>query len=100
MLGARLHVEEGEDVTAVAIGVARSLGSTYVLMGTPSPRRGLHRGGDSLLSRLLRGLPGVDVRVVADPALREDHHGADEQSSVEADPPGLRSPDAAQPLEP
>ncbi|HEX5853663.1 MAG TPA: histidine kinase, partial [Solirubrobacteraceae bacterium] len=36
MLGARLRVEEGEDVASVAIAVARELGSTYVLMGTPS----------------------------------------------------------------
>jgi two-component system sensor histidine kinase KdpD len=71
MLGARLRVEEGEDVAAVAISVARSLGSTYVLMGAPAPRRGLGRLNDSLLTRLLRGLPGVDVRIVADPTLRE-----------------------------
>jgi two-component system sensor histidine kinase KdpD len=71
MLGARLRVEEGEDVAAVAVTVARSLGSTYVLMGAPTPRRGLRRLNDSLLSRLLRGLPGVDVRIVADPTLRE-----------------------------
>src|SRR5271167_1725656 len=32
MLGARLRVQEGEDVAAVAIAVARELGSTYVLM--------------------------------------------------------------------
>jgi len=75
MLGARLHVEEGEDVAAVAIAVAQELGSTYVLMGTPSSRRGLGRlrGGGldgSLLGRLLRELPGVDVRIVADPTLR------------------------------
>jgi two-component system sensor histidine kinase KdpD len=73
MLGARLRVEEGEDVAAVAIDVARALGSTYVLMGTPSERRGLGRIGGSersLLLRLLRGLPGVDVRIVADPTLR------------------------------
>ncbi|HEX3519389.1 MAG TPA: histidine kinase [Solirubrobacteraceae bacterium] len=74
MLGARLRVEEGEDVAAVAIRVARSLGSTYVLMGTPSERRRLTLLGSgserSLLMRLLRGLPGVDVRLVADPALR------------------------------
>ncbi len=74
MLGARMRVEEGEDVAAVAIRVARELGSTYVLMGTPSPRRGLARLGSradrSLLSRILDGLPGVDVRVVADPTLR------------------------------
>jgi len=74
MLGARLRVEEGEDVAVVAIRVARSLGATYVLMGTPSAPRGLARLGGgverSLLLRLLRGLPGVDVRVVADPTLR------------------------------
>src|SRR5450759_2349251 len=41
MLGARLLVEEGEDVAAVAIETARRLGSTYVLMGSPSARRRL-----------------------------------------------------------
>jgi two-component system, OmpR family, sensor histidine kinase KdpD len=75
MLGARLRVEEGEDVAAVAIEVARALGSTYVLMGTPSQRRGVSRlawpsSDRSLLTRLLQGLPGVDVRVVTDPTLR------------------------------
>jgi two-component system, OmpR family, sensor histidine kinase KdpD len=83
MLGARLRVEEGEDVAAVAVTVARSLGSTYVLMGAPTPRRGLRRLNDSLLSRLLRGLPGVDVRIVADPTLRgqtPDAHGQTPQA--------------------
>ena len=74
MLGARLRVEEGEDVAAVAIRIARELGSTYLLMGAPAPRRGLSllgsRSDRSLLSRLLAGLPGVDVRLVADPSLR------------------------------
>jgi two-component system sensor histidine kinase KdpD len=75
MLGARLRVEEGDDVAAVVARVARELGSTYVLMGTPEPPRGLARlrpgaGENSLLARLLRELPGVDVQVVADPALR------------------------------
>jgi two-component system sensor histidine kinase KdpD len=79
MLGARLRLEEGEDVADVAIRVARALGSTYVLMGTPTERRGLTRlGGERpLLMRLIRGLPGVDVRVVADPALRETVGEAD-----------------------
>jgi two-component system sensor histidine kinase KdpD len=72
MLGARLLVEEGEDVSAVAIDTARRLGSTYVLMGAPSPRRGVKRFRESLLTRLLEGLPGIDVRIVADPALREN----------------------------
>jgi two-component system sensor histidine kinase KdpD len=74
MLGARIRVEEGEDVAAVAIRVAQELGSTYVLLGAPSERRGLSRLGSrserSLLSRLLGGLPGVDVRIVTDPSLR------------------------------
>jgi two-component system, OmpR family, sensor histidine kinase KdpD len=83
MLGARLRVEEGEDVAAVAIATARSLGTTYLLMGSPGPRRGLGRIGwstaatsdRSLLSRLLKGLPGVDIRIIADPALRESPDG-------------------------
>ncbi len=75
MLGARLLVEEGEDLAAVAIDTARRLGSTYVLMGSPGPRRGLGRFRESLLARLLEGLPGVDMRVVADPALRDKKSG-------------------------
>jgi two-component system sensor histidine kinase KdpD len=73
MLGARLHVDESEDAAAVAIDLAHSLGSTYVLIGAPPPRRGLARiwHGESLLNRLLEGLPGVDVRIVADPSLRQ-----------------------------
>ena len=47
-----------------------------MLIGAPRQRRGLGRlgaaaaGGESLLTRLLEGLPGVDVRIVADPSLR------------------------------
>ncbi len=84
MLGARIRVEEGEDVAALAIDAARDLGSTYVLMGAPPPRRGLGRlrpGGESMLTRLLEGLPGVDVRIVADPSLRQAG------PSAEAGPP-------------
>jgi two-component system, OmpR family, sensor histidine kinase KdpD len=77
MLGATLRVEEGDDVAAVTIDVARELGTTYVLIGTPQPTRGIGRllgGGEaaerSLIGRLLRELPGVDIRIVADPTLR------------------------------
>ena len=88
MLGARIRVEEGEDVAAVAIRVARELASTYVLMGAPAPRRGLSRLGSrserSLLARLLEGLPGVDVRVVADPALRRSGSAAGSRASPAA----------------
>jgi two-component system sensor histidine kinase KdpD len=75
MLGARVRVEEGEDVAGVVIRVARELGSTYVLLGTPRKRRGLGAvlagARESLLMRLLDELPGVDVRIVADPTLRK-----------------------------
>ena len=49
---------------------------TYVLLGAPSAPKGLRRFGGSasadraLPMRLLRGLPGVDIRIIADPALR------------------------------
>jgi two-component system sensor histidine kinase KdpD len=83
MLQARLHVEEGEDIAAIAIAKARALGSTYVLMGSPSPRRGLGRltraaDGRALLGRLLDGLPGVDIRVVTDPSLRSQRGAGEE----------------------
>jgi len=88
MLGARLRVEEGEDVTAVAIAAARELGATYVLMGPPAPRRGLGRLGGSfsdrsILARLLAGLPGVDIRIVADPSLRSQAGEAEKMSATE-----------------
>ncbi|HWK26470.1 MAG TPA: histidine kinase [Solirubrobacter sp.] len=66
LLGAHVLVEQGEDVVAVAARVARERRSTYVLMGAPAPRRGLRRLGEPLTDRLLRALPGVDVRIVAD----------------------------------
>ena len=87
MLGARLQVEEGEDVAEIAIRVVRELGSTYVLMGTPAPRRGLGRlGGQiserTLLGRLLQGLPGVDIRIVSDPSLRRHAPAGEEPSTT------------------
>jgi two-component system sensor histidine kinase KdpD len=83
VLGASLRVEEGEDVAELAIRVARALRTTYVLMGTPAERRGLTRLGAErpLLMRLIRGLPGVDIRVVADPTLREGAGDADISSA-------------------
>jgi two-component system sensor histidine kinase KdpD len=61
-----LIVEEGDDVATVAARVARERGSTYVMIGTPSTRRGLARLGEQLPMRLVRLMPGVDVRIVAD----------------------------------
>ena len=92
MLGARLRVEEGDDVGRGRGHTSRaSWAARIVLMGTPRQRRGLGRlgvrSGDegldpALLLRLLRELPGVDVRVVADPTLRAAARGRGER------PPG------------
>ena len=43
VLGAQLIVEEGDDVAAVAARVADERGTTYILLGAPSVRRGLGR---------------------------------------------------------
>ena len=70
LLDAQVIVEEGDDVPAVAARVAGERNSTYVLIGTPSPRRGVKRLAEPLTDRLVRALPGVDVRIVADRSKR------------------------------
>src|SRR4029077_17299552 len=70
LLGAHLLVEEGDDLAQTVKEVAEEKGSTYVLIGTPKPRTGLDRLRPSVVSRLIENLPGVDLRVVADRALR------------------------------
>jgi two-component system sensor histidine kinase KdpD len=71
LLGAQVLIEEGDDVPDVVARVARERGSTYVLMGSPATRNGLRRFGAPLTERLLRRLPGVDLRIVADRSKRE-----------------------------
>ena len=66
VLGCHLLIEEGDDVAEVAARVARERGTTYVLMGVPGGRRGLRRLAEPLHDRLLKLLPGVDLRIVAD----------------------------------
>jgi len=71
VLGAHLLIEPGEDVVDGAARVARERGTTYLLMGVPHPRGALARlARPDLVDRLLRELPGVDVRIVADRAKR------------------------------
>jgi two-component system, OmpR family, sensor histidine kinase KdpD len=71
VLGAHLFVERGPDVALVAQRFARERGTTYVLMGAPTPRGGLRRlMRPALPFRLISLLPGVDVRIVADRSLR------------------------------
>jgi two-component system sensor histidine kinase KdpD len=70
VLGATLLVEEGDDLAETVAQVAAERGTTYVLIGQPRSRTGLRRFGESLPDRLLRKVPGVDVRIVADRSRR------------------------------
>src|ERR1700690_2270724 len=67
VLGAHVLVEEGDVMIDVITRVARERGPPYILMGTPPPRSGWQRlTRPSLLLQILRALPGVDLRIVAD----------------------------------
>jgi two-component system, OmpR family, sensor histidine kinase KdpD len=70
VLGAHLMVEEGDDLVQTVREVVEEKGNTYILIGTPSPRTGLNRLRPSMATRLIESVPGVDIRVVADRALR------------------------------
>jgi two-component system sensor histidine kinase KdpD len=72
VLGANLIIEEGDDVVEVAKRVAAERGTTYVLIGTPRRRGILSWFADPLPVRLVKELPGIDVRIIADRALREN----------------------------
>ena len=55
-----------------AARVAAERGTTYVLIGQPRPHTGLRRFSESLPDRIIRKMPGVDVRIVADRSRRLD----------------------------
>ncbi len=67
VLGAHLIVEEGDSIAQVVARVAADRGTTYILMGRPNPRGALARlSKPALPYELMRELPGVDLRIVAD----------------------------------
>ena len=67
VLGAHVLVEEGDEMIDVVTRVARERGTTYILMGTPPERGPWQRlTKPSLIFQILRALPGVDLRIVAD----------------------------------
>jgi two-component system sensor histidine kinase KdpD len=72
VLGAHFLEEESDNLVATVRRVVYERGTTYVLLGTPneSRRREVLRG--SLISALVRELPGVDIRVVANRAHRPE----------------------------
>ncbi len=72
VLGAHFLEEEGDDLVSTVRRVVYERGTTYVFVGTPdeSRRREIMRG--SLVSALVRELPGVDIRVIANRADRPE----------------------------
>jgi two-component system sensor histidine kinase KdpD len=72
ILGAHFLEVEGDDLVETVKRVAHERGSTYVLVGTPDERRRVEILRGSLLSRMVRELHGIDIRVVADRADRQE----------------------------
>jgi two-component system, OmpR family, sensor histidine kinase KdpD len=72
LLGIHFLEEEGDDLVETVRRVARERGTTYIFVGTPDERRRVEILRGSLLSRMVREIPGIDIRVVADRALKEE----------------------------
>ena len=72
VLGIHFLEADGDDLVEAVRGVAADRGSTYIFVGTPDESRRREIFGGSLLSRMVRELPGLDIRVVADRARREE----------------------------
>jgi two-component system sensor histidine kinase KdpD len=72
LLGIHFLEEEGDDLVETVRRVAGERGSTYIFVGTPDERRRVEILRGSLLSRMVREIPGIDIRVVADRALKEE----------------------------
>jgi two-component system sensor histidine kinase KdpD len=58
--------EESDDRASAIVDVASRRGTTYIMMGSSRPARGLARLRVPLPQRLIQRLPGVDVRIVSD----------------------------------
>jgi two-component system sensor histidine kinase KdpD len=72
VLGATFLIEEHDDVVAAVARVVRERGSTYIMVGEGTPRKGLARLREPLPQRLMAATPpGVDVRIVAHRGGRE-----------------------------
>jgi two-component system sensor histidine kinase KdpD len=77
VLGARMIEEESDDLASTVVEVATRRGTTYILLGSVSPARGLARLRTPLPQRLMQRLPGVDVRIVADRSQRPNGSNGD-----------------------
>lgn len=72
LLGIHFLEMEGDDLVETVHQVARERGSTYIFVGTPDESRRREIFGGSLLSRMVREIPGIDIRVIADRSLKEE----------------------------
>ena len=72
ILGVHFLEEEGDDFVEVVRRLVDERGTTYVILGATDERRSTEILRGSLVSRLIRELPGIDIRVVADRALRTE----------------------------
>lgn len=72
VLDANLLIEESDMLADTVARVAAERGTTYVLLGRSRDPQGLARLRTPLPQQLMRRLPGVDVRIVADRALRHE----------------------------
>jgi two-component system, OmpR family, sensor histidine kinase KdpD len=72
IVGANFLEEEADDLVSAVRRTVYERSSTYVFVGTPdeSRRREIFHG--SLVSALVRELPGIDIRVVANRAERRE----------------------------
>ncbi len=72
ILGIHFLEVDGGNLVDTIRDVAAERGSTYIFVGTPDESRRREIFGGSLLSRMVRELPGLDIRVIADRAKREE----------------------------
>jgi two-component system sensor histidine kinase KdpD len=76
ILGAHFLEVEGDGLVDAVKRIVGERGSTYVFVGTPDESRLTEIRRGSLVSALIRELPGIDIRVVADRALRDHEEEA------------------------
>ena len=72
ILGAHFLEEEGDNLVATVRRVVYERGTSYVFVGSPKESRWREILRGSLVSALVRELPGVDIRVVANRADRPE----------------------------
>ena len=72
ILGGHFLERESSRLVDTVKETVRERGTTYVVLGTPDERRRIEILRGSLVSALVRELPGIDIRIVANRADREE----------------------------